>query len=129
MGNMRTAAAFFAALSFLAGCGSEEPGSAASKETGGPKATAHVEGHAAQEGKEHGTAGHAGHEEEGKQVKAPPAGANQMCPVMPEEKADASLFVEHEGRRIYVCCKKCTERVAEDPAAWYAKAYGAGHEH
>ncbi len=52
-----------------------------------------------------------------------PAGANQMCPVMPDEKAIPSFFVEYNGKRIYVCCKKCLNRVKEDPALWYTKAY------
>lgn len=59
-------------------------------------------------------------------VEALPAGANQFCPVEPEEKVNPSLYVEYKGKRIYVCCKKCLERVKEDPAAWYAKAYGSG---
>ncbi len=57
-------------------------------------------------------------------AKALPAGANQMCPVMPEDEVDPSLYVEYKGKKIYVCCKKCVKRVEEDPAAWYAKAYG-----
>ncbi len=65
----------------------------------------------------------------GEHVEALPAGANQMCPVMPDEKVDPSLYVEYKGKRIYVCCKKCVKRVKEDPAAWYAKVYGDGHEH
>jgi len=76
-------------------------------------------------GQEHG--GHE-HAASGKHAQALPAGANQMCPVMPEEKVDPSVFVEFNGKRIYVCCKKCRQRVADDPAAWYAKAYGAGHK-
>ncbi len=62
-------------------------------------------------------------------VEALPAGTNQMCPVQPEEKVDPALYVEYKGKRIYVCCKKCMTRVKEDPAAWYAKVYGDGHEH
>lgn len=69
------------------------------------------------------------HDSGTEQVKALPSGANQFCPVEPEEKADPSLYVEYTGKRIYVCCKKCIERVNEDPAAWYAKAYGNGHDH
>ncbi len=65
----------------------------------------------------------------GEDVEALPAGANQMCPVEPEEKVDPSLYVEYKGKRIYVCCKKCVKRVQENPAAWYAKVYGDGHEH
>ena len=69
------------------------------------------------------------HEHGGEYVEVLPAGANQMCPVMPSEKVDPSLYVEYKGKRIYVCCKKCVKRVKEDPAAWYAKVYGDGHEH
>jgi hypothetical protein len=47
-----------------------------------------------------------------------------MCPVMPEEEVDPSLYVEYKGKKIYVCCKKCAKRVEEDPAVWHAKAYG-----
>ncbi len=57
-------------------------------------------------------------------AKALPAGANRMCPVMPEDEADPSLYVEYKGKKIYVCCKKCVKRVEQDPAVWYAKAYG-----
>ena len=53
-----------------------------------------------------------------------PAGANQMCPVMPDQKALSSLFVEFNDKKIYVCCKKCLSRVKGDPASWYTKAYG-----
>ena len=51
-----------------------------------------------------------------------PAGANQMCPVMPDEETIASLYVDFNGKKIYVCCKKCLSRVKNDPAEWYAKA-------
>ena len=71
----------------------------------------------------------AGHEHGSTDLKALPAGANQMCPMMPDEKVDPSLYVEYKGKRIYVCCKKCAKRVQEDPAAWYAKVYGDGHDH
>ena len=53
-----------------------------------------------------------------------PAGANLMCPVMPDEKALSSLFVEFNDKKIYVCCKKCLNRVKDDPALWYTKVYG-----
>lgn len=63
------------------------------------------------------------HPSGGKQGAALPEGANQMCPILTNEKVDSSLYVEYEGKRIYVCCKKCLKRVKEDPAAAYAKAY------
>ena len=71
---------------------------------------------------------HTGHDheqahEEGS-VEALPAGANLMCPVMPDKKALASLYVESNGKKIYVCCKKCLGIVKEDPSSWYTKTYG-----
>ncbi|KKL55632.1 hypothetical protein LCGC14_2253490, partial [marine sediment metagenome] len=62
-------------------------------------------------------------------VEALPAGANKICPVEPDEKVVPSLYVEYKDKRIYVCCRKCVKRVQEDPAAWYTKVYGNGHEH
>ncbi len=41
------------------------------------------------------------------------------CPVM-GGKINKDLFVEYEGRRIYVCCPACLEEVKKDPAK-YAK--------
>lgn len=68
------------------------------------------------------------HTSDGEQA-ALPEGANPMCPILTDEKADASLFVEHEGKNIYVCCKKCLKRVKEDPVVAYAKAYpDQGHD-
>ncbi len=64
------------------------------------------------------------HSSDTEHAEALPAGANQMCPVMPEEKVDPSLYVEYKGKKVYVCCEKCAKRVEEDPAVWYAKAYG-----
>lgn len=72
---------------------------------------------------------HTGHEHGENSVDVLPAGANLMCPVMPDEKALANLYVEFEGDKIHVCCKKCLSRVKDDPASWYTKAYGDKHDH
>ncbi len=69
------------------------------------------------------------HEHGEKSADVLPEGANLMCPVMPDEKALASLYVEFNGEKIYLCCKKCLSRVKDDPAEWYAKAYGDKHKH
>ncbi|MBA3685454.1 MAG: hypothetical protein H0W72_09470 [Planctomycetes bacterium] len=47
-----------------------------------------------------------------------PAGANPMCPVMTDEPADPAYVVEHEGRKVYLCCKKCVRKWKEDPAKY-----------
>ena len=39
------------------------------------------------------------------------------CPVM-GNPIDKSVFVDHDGKRIYVCCPPCTERFQQDPATY-----------
>ncbi len=43
----------------------------------------------------------------------------KVCPVM-GGKINKDLFVEHEGSKIYVCCKGCLDPIKMDPAK-YAK--------
>ena len=40
-----------------------------------------------------------------------------MCPVM-GNAIDKKLFVDHEGKRIYVCCAGCLETIKKDPATY-----------
>jgi YHS domain-containing protein len=40
--------------------------------------------------------------------------AQTECPVL-GEKIDKSLFVDFMGKRIYVCCAECVDKVKEDP--------------
>lgn len=40
---------------------------------------------------------------------------NEMCPVMPENKVDPEVFVEYEGKRVYLCCAKCKKKFLEAP--------------
>ncbi|MEI7902665.1 MAG: YHS domain-containing protein [bacterium] len=47
------------------------------------------------------------------------------CPVM-KGKIDKSLFVEYEGKRIYVCCKECIETVKKDPAKYIRELEAGG---
>ncbi len=66
-------------------------------------------------------------------AKVLPAGANQMCPIIPGTTVDPAVFVEYEGKRIYLCCSDCKEKALKNAAASYAKAYGVeeamqGHE-
>ncbi len=54
--------------------------------------------------------------------KAPSAGAaslktQETCPVM-GDKLDKSLFVDHEGKRVYFCCGMCVEKFKKDPAKY-----------
>lgn len=131
-------------VALLAGCGSKAPDSGEARQEPETHAVSmSQEGdHADQETSEmqemgeqdSGESSESGHEMEGhahsmEPTGILPAGANQMCPVMPDEKVDPAIFVEHMGKRIYVCCEKCRNRVREDPAAWYAKAYGVEEHH
>ncbi|CAN5384540.1 hypothetical protein BH09SUM1_BH09SUM1_03390 [soil metagenome] len=40
---------------------------------------------------------------------------NVMCPVMTDQEADPSIFVDYEGQRVYLCCQKCKRLFSEHP--------------
>lgn len=44
-----------------------------------------------------------------------PAGANAMCPVMTDDAAEPDYVVEHGGKKVYLCCKKCVKKFKADP--------------
>jgi YHS domain-containing protein len=44
--------------------------------------------------------------------------AQTTCPVMIGNPIDPSLYVDHEGQRIYFCCKMCVQTFKENPAAY-----------
>ena len=46
--------------------------------------------------------------------------AQTTCPVM-GGKINKSLFVDHEGQRIYVCCAGCLAPIKKDPAKYIKK--------
>ncbi len=46
--------------------------------------------------------------------------AQTTCPVM-GGKINKNLYVEHEGKRIYVCCKGCIDAVTKSPAKYIEK--------
>jgi len=47
------------------------------------------------------------------------------CPVTGEE-INKNLYVDHDGKRIYVCCKGCEGKIKQDPAAFIKKLEDAG---
>lgn len=63
----------------------------------------------------------------------------KLCPVM-ERAIKKSIYVDHEGRRIYFCCPMCIDKFKADPAKYIAivdaelsgspaaKPSGSGHE-
>jgi YHS domain-containing protein len=48
-----------------------------------------------------------------------------MCPVM-NEAINKSLYVDFEGKRLYVCCKGCVSTVKKDPAKYIKKMEAEG---
>ena len=66
--------------------------------------------------------GHGGHEKETEKAKSTP---QTTCPVT-GDKIDKGLYVDHEGRRVYVCCKKCVDTVKKDPQKYIKKLEAGG---
>ncbi|HMS18204.1 MAG TPA: hypothetical protein PKA37_15275 [Planctomycetota bacterium] len=48
---------------------------------------------------------------------------NTTCPVMADKPINRKFFVEHEGQKIYVCCRNCQKKVQASPGEYLAKAY------
>ncbi len=44
-----------------------------------------------------------------------------LCPVMTDNAVNTKLFVDHDGKRIYVCCKGCIGAVKKDPAKYISQ--------
>lgn len=49
----------------------------------------------------------------------------QNCPVT-GAKTDRTLYVDHNGKRIYVCSKECVATIKQDPEKYLAKLEGDG---
>lgn len=47
------------------------------------------------------------------------------CPVM-GGKVNEKLFVDHDGKRIYVCCPGCIATIKKDPAKYIKKLEAEG---
>ncbi len=43
------------------------------------------------------------------------AKAQTVCPVMDGNKIDKKIFVDVKGKRIYLCCPGCIDKVKADP--------------
>ncbi|HBM17308.1 MAG TPA: hypothetical protein DD381_13355 [Lentisphaeria bacterium] len=52
-------------------------------------------------------------------------GTQTLCPVM-NEPIDKDLYVDYEGKRIYVCCYGCLDTVKEDPAKYIKQLESKG---
>lgn len=42
-------------------------------------------------------------------------GANGFCPVLPDERVDPDIYVEHQGKKIYMCCQRCAKKFTAAP--------------
>jgi YHS domain-containing protein len=47
------------------------------------------------------------------------------CPVM-GDAISKKLYVDHDGKRIYVCCSSCLAKVKKDPEKYIRKLEGMG---
>jgi hypothetical protein len=43
-----------------------------------------------------------------------------LCPIMADNPINKNLFVDYDGKRIYVCCRGCIGVVKKDPAKYIA---------
>ena len=67
-----------------------------------------------------------------KKVKQPKTTANtaelkpqSTCPVL-GSPIDKNLYVDYQGKRIYVCCAGCIDEVKKDPAKYIEKLRKSG---
>jgi len=51
--------------------------------------------------------------------------AQTACPVMGGE-VDKTQFVDYEGKRIYVCCGGCIDKIKKDPAKYVKQLEAEG---
>ncbi|OVE82402.1 hypothetical protein BVY04_01070 [bacterium M21] len=49
-----------------------------------------------------------------------PAVLQTKCPVM-DGKLNKQMYVDHDGKRIYVCCKGCIAPIKKDPSKYLKK--------
>ena len=52
--------------------------------------------------------------------------AQTNCPVMPGNPINKALFVDVEGKRIYVCCSGCVGAIKKDPKKYIQQLEASG---
>jgi len=90
--------------------------------------------HAHNADEEHSSGGHDQHLEGDQPSAGNDQVTNSFCPVTVDEPIDPTIFVEHEGQRIYFCCNRCRKQFLENPEAYVANLPdfdngAAGHSH
>lgn len=58
---------------------------------------------------------------------AQPGKPQTLCPVM-NVPINRNLYVDHEGKRLYVCCGSCVRKVKADPARYVRQLEAQGIE-
>ena len=53
--------------------------------------------------------------------------AQTLCPIM-GDPINKKLYVDHAGKRLYVCCKMCVMQVQKDPAKYIKQLEDEGIE-
>ncbi|MFZ2447608.1 MAG: YHS domain-containing protein [Syntrophobacteraceae bacterium] len=56
----------------------------------------------------------------GSMVSMSYAQAQTKCPVM-GYKVDEKVYTDHQGKRVFFCCKDCIEKFKSDPAKYMNK--------
>ncbi len=51
-----------------------------------------------------------------------------FCPVMEGRKINKNLYVDHQGKRIFVCCNGCIDQVKKDPEKFIRKLEKDGQQ-
>lgn len=64
-------------------------------------------------------------EDKGVTLDKTPVAHQTMCPIM-NKPIKKDLYVDHDGKRVYVCCKMCVRRVKGDPGKYIKKLEGEG---
>jgi uncharacterized membrane protein/YHS domain-containing protein len=54
---------------------------------------------------------------------------NLTCPVMVGEPVDSTIWLEHEGRRVYFCCNRCVRQFRRDPLSYMANLAASEDTH
>ncbi len=54
------------------------------------------------------------------------AGTQTVCPVMPSHPIKESVFVDYQGKRIYLCCAGCISKINAEPEKYLAPMEAEG---
>lgn len=59
-------------------------------------------------------------------TETPAVKKQTLCPVMTKNQVNKNLYVDADGKRIYVCCKGCIGAVKKDPAKYIKQLEAEG---